>query len=322
MLKKIYLNTYRLTAFGFLATLTTVIISFLILMIFFQINSSWIAPTVLSKDSDKMLTFASALTQATQNLETLKITEQDAQNRMTLAQSSVVKLKDLVSKLESNSNQIGKYSKVKHSDLNSTSQISSDLMKSQSDAQKALDAGVITNVEAAQFRSNTQNFHNSIADGNIGLNVADINANAGLVQAITQLQQAEVDVISHLSEYNSAHSLKIAAQKQLDDLKATTYYQVYTSGNNANLAFLPYENFDNVHVNDNVYSCALLVAWCSKVGTIDSIKNDEQTTEFPIYNVRFSRTMRGVFVTMKIDPDKIYIMRNKLLFVGYRPLLF
>ena len=320
MLKKFYLNSYRLMGFGFLSTISATILIFFMMMIFFLVNHSWVAPTILSNTSDKMLTFTSALTQSEQNVATLKITADEARQRMLLAQGTAAKMNNLVNKLQSSGSAIDHFTNVKNGDMVDTSKISNDLSRSNQYTQKALDVGIITAAEAAALRANTQNFHNSIADGNIGMHVATINANTGLVQAVTQQQQAALDVTTHEAEYKSATTLLTAAQKQLNDLHNTAYYNAYKSGGTANLAFLPYENADSVHVGDAVYDCYFVVAVCHKVGTISRIMNDEQLVEFPIFNVRFSRTMRGVFTTLTIDKGEEPSMHDKLMFVGGKPL--
>ncbi len=117
-----------------------------------------------------------------------------------------------------------------------------------------------------------------------------------------------------------AEKVLSSATTQLKRLKDSSYYRAM-EGNGANLAFVPYENRENVKAGSPVYRCRLLVLFCRRIGTVKEVLNDEQTVEFPIFNVRFSRTMRGTFAVLDIAPDEQDAMRDKLFFVNSKPLL-
>ena len=52
---------------------------------------------------------------------------------------------------------------------------------------------------------------------------------------------------------------------------------------------------------------------------IRKIYDDEQSVDFPIFNVRFSGVMRGIFVD--VNPTDDLAMRSSILFYGRKPLL-
>jgi len=83
----------------------------------------------------------------------------------------------------------------------------------------------------------------------------------------------------------------------------------------ANVAFVPYSNLDNVSVGSGVYSCALEMLFCSEVGKVTEILPGEVSFKHP----HREKVVRGQMVS--IDLDDADSARDDVLFVGGRPLL-
>jgi hypothetical protein len=316
-LRKVYLSVYRLLGFVMLFGIASAIFVFLSLMTFFMFNSTWAAPTVLSSTSDRMLQFAGGFQTADQNLETLLVAEAQAERDEVFAEDNLKHLVDLGQRFAGYKGRIDSLSQVKNRQFIQ----SYDLLKKLDNliviTQQSLKSGLITNDEATQTITAIQQFHNGTTDSNMALNTLHISNEAQIVQLIGQIEQAVNDVATKKDMLAaSRHSLKVASEI-VSTLKQSAYYDAFMR-HGSNLAFIPYDNIKSAKVGAPVYSCLLTVVLCSKVGTVHIIYKDEQMVDFPIFNVRFSRTVRGVLMDLSVTDQTA--MGGKILFVGSKPL--
>jgi hypothetical protein len=131
-------------------------------------------------------------------------------------------------------------------------------------------------------------------------------------------------VLQNASDLRTAEDAGLAAKRQLDianaaleTLNKTAYMAAMRNG--ANLAFIPYENHKIAVTGEPVFDCLLTIAICHQVGTIRQIHNDEQMLDFPLFNVKLARTVRGFMVELDVTDKSA--MSSSILFVG-KPLLF
>ncbi len=80
------------------------------------------------------------------------------------------------------------------------------------------------------------------------------------------------------------------------------------------IAFVPYDNLDNVDRGDVIYGCHLHLVGCTKVGTIKGVLDGEVAAKHPLDN----RDVRGLMV--EIDVEDSEWARDATLFSGRRPL--
>lgn len=319
LIRKFYLQMYRLLGFSFLVGISGTIVVFFLLMLFFFFNASWIAPTILSPTSDRMLQFAAAFQQVGQNIETLKVAQWQAQRDVTFAKNASIQLHALSLSLNAYSATTTSVGGMKAGDIKSSYALATELDRVKDQTQKNVKAGLITNLDATQTLAAVQSFHNTATDADLALSQLRINVQAQSVQLAGQVAQSDNDILTKQETLVAATKSLQAATGEYNTLLETSYYRAYTQ-HGADLAFIPYDNLPAAKVGAPVYDCYLLVAACHQVGTIAKIYKDEQIVDFPIFNVRFSRTVRGVFVDM--DITKPESMKSLLVFVGHKPLLF
>ena len=320
-MKRVYLTVYRSLGFTFLTGITLAILFFFTMMLFFAANSSWVAPTHLSPTSDKMLTFNNAYQQALQNVSTVEQAAAVAQRNLQFAQQRLGQYSHLGGTLSHNLGNLQSLTATKSRDLQASRAIDANLMRNQGEIDRALGAGLISVSEAAEQRAAVQNFHNSLTDSSVSVNSAMFGGASGVTQVAMQVGQAQADIANYQSQFDSSQQLLRPAQENLRRLQRSAYFNAYRN-NGADYAFIPYENLDKAQVGQPVYACLLMVIVCHKVGKIDAVYSDEQQVEFPIFNVKFSRTMRGTIVGLTMDPENRNEMGSKLFFVGTKPLLF
>jgi len=316
-LKKLYLTAYRAVGFGVLAAGLATMVSWGILMLFFMFSTSWVAPTVLSPTSDKMLQFNTGYQSAVQNLETLKVTMRQAERDLEYARANARTLhgakKDLVTSIDG----VAKVNENKVTDLHATSILIQKLQEIEKQNLESRQRGLITNEEAIQAAAQVQSLVNANTD-----NAISFFSNHGLVltqaiQLAQQIAQADNDVKTKEDTLQAAQLTERMAENVVSTLEATAYAHAQRGG--ANLAFLPYDNIKIAKIGAPVYDCYLMIIACHRVGTIKHIYHDEQLVDFPLFNVRLSRTVRGIFVDMDMTHPEY--MGSTVMFIG-KPLLF
>lgn len=320
-MKRVYLSAYRFFGFSFLFGISVTILGFFFLMLFFFANNSWIAPTILSPTSDRMLTFANAYQQAIQNVEALRGKKHAAQIEYFTALSTNRGYAALRFGLGKGHHTLLGLEGQKQDDLRRSAQLSRELRSNQEQIDRSLKAGLITSAEAARELATAQSFQNSLTDNKLSMTTASLGEQSARTQAAVNTEQSAALIAIKAKELELAEKVLASAETQLTRLRASSYYRAM-AGNGANLAFVPYENRDKVNVGDPVFTCHLLLIACRKIGTVREILNDEQSVEFPIFNVRFSRSMRGTFAVLDIAPSEQDSMKDKLFFVNSKPLLF
>jgi hypothetical protein len=343
--KKIYLSVYRTVGMAMLITMTVSLIGYGALLMFFMANASWIAPTVMTSTSDKMLQFKSGYLTATQNLNTIQIALATARGQVDLLERRKTMIDAALADLEKTRTQeIGAASTFilqtkpivgqKQIDVQMSSQLSKETSIITRDADANLRAKLITQAEYISIMTGTQSFSNQSTNGALDLatskarideetrKVQALNGKAGAMSVVAfamsarelkqqwlEADQAKViaqDTVNRLLEQESL------ALQTVANLKNTAYMAAAVAG--ANLAFVPYENADAVRVGASVYDCTLKVVWCHQVGSIRTVYTDEHTVSYPVFNVKLTREVRGVMIDLDvIDPEA---MKNLILFIG------
>ena len=336
--RSIYLTTYRTIGLGVLASITLVLFFYGFLMLFFMQNDNWVAPTILSQTSDKMLQFQSALLSQEQIKHTIEVQKFTAERQLETYRhqlESLIAFKDkLDTTVHNEARTAQRFAQLKCATATQNDQLIVDLTGAVGDIQKSRDKGLITKTEATQTLVALSQFQTASNDNALTANALSRQARtlSGKDESVDALgairQQVELNTLISTAKDNVAIAEKTVDETQkalgeantvLDVLQNTAYMQALTN-NGANLAFLPYDNIKKAKQGDPIYDCHLLILDCYQVGTIDRVYNDEQVVEFPIFNVRFSRTVRGTLISMNItNPES---MHTQILFFGHKPFLF
>lgn len=314
--KKSYLYIYRSLGFAFLGGTLFTLAFYAFLMVFFFFNSTWIAPTVLSPTSDKMLTFSAGYQHSMQNFATLQATESQAVRDKELAQATNVILKNLIDKVVIYDFRTTTLASNKQKNISESTKLLNSLTDTRKTTEASLKAGLITSDEATKILTTIQQFKNSVTDSSISLGTTNITLETQIMQLRQQLAQSENDEKSKEDALKAIRLSLAIAREELIRLKDTPYYKAIRNG--ANLAFVPYENIDSIKIGASIYDCLAMIVICRKVGTVSTIYKDEQIIDFPLFNIRFSRTVRGILVDMDIHVPSS--MSSTIMFAGSKPL--
>jgi len=97
-------------------------------------------------------------------------------------------------------------------------------------------------------------------------------------------------------------------------LKSSPYLRA--AAHEITIAFVPYDNVENVSSGVPVYGCLVGFLWCEKVGSVTGVLDGEARGRHPIRSVE----LRGQLVTL--DVDGAAWSRRAILYAGKKPLLF
>lgn len=337
-LRKIYLSIYQSLGFIFLISIISTIVIFFGLMIFFLINSNWIAPTILSLTSDKMLHFQASLLSQTQSINTIEIQGLTAKRQL----NTFIRQRDDMLRYEKQltqaiNHEIGidqHFATAKQLNVNQNKELALNLERIAADVLKSKSVGLLTTAEATQTLVSIQQFKSQNVDLEFMANKfrrqkATLIGSPKSIDSLSAIrQQIDLKTLINTLDDNiviqkeTLKKTKIAlkqANEVMKTLSNTAYMQAFHH-KGSNLAFLPYENDKHIKLKDPVFNCYLFAIFCYKVGTISKIYNDEQLIDFPIFNIRFTKVVRGTLIDMDIyDQSAMY---SKVLFFGKKPLLF
>ncbi|MEZ5870791.1 MAG: hypothetical protein R3D32_02890 [Nitratireductor sp.] len=109
-----------------------------------------------------------------------------------------------------------------------------------------------------------------------------------------------------------ADSLKVL-NESIASLQATPLIKAVKEP--VTVLFVPYDNLGSFEEGKPLYSCAAMVFWCSKIGTIGSAVPGEISTTHPF----FGKPMRGQFIEAKLTDEKAAL---KEILHASRPLFF
>lgn len=319
ILKPFYLFTYRSLALLLLSTALIFIVGWGFVILFFMFNTTWVAPTVLTQTSDHMLQFSSGLEQAIQTAELDKVAVHQSERDLQYAIDNVKMLQQIQEHLMKYSKQSDSTTGEKNHQLSKSQELATEL---DSIKQKALDsrkAGLIDNVTLAQMSTFIQEFENTLTDSRQQLSTLGMNTEAQTLQVVEQLRLAQNDVHTKQEMVLASRTALNVAERTLASLQSSVYYSAFMNDKSSNLAFMAYGNIRKARVGAPVYDCLLQMVICHQVGTIRHVYKDEQIFDFPLFNVKLSRTERGFFVDM--DMTNSDAMRNTVLFID-KPLWF
>lgn len=317
--QRFLLRSYQIIGGAILCGIILILVSVGFMLVFFEFNSNWIAPTYLSPTSKDMLTFVAGYQQAEQNLAQLEVVKAQAQRDYQVAQASYQNLQRLDYQTQTYLRVLRSQTSIKTKQLKSEQQLAQQMTSTRSAVLQNQKAGLIDSADALSELAQIQQFQTSAFNDGVTWSTATLQADNGKVQLVDSLLQAKDDLQTKRQMYRAAvDSLTIA--KQAMALLQNSVYMNALRNHGEDLMFVPYSNLSNIAINSPIYDCYWEIVFCRKVGVITHVYRDEDMIDFPVFNVRFSRTVRGVFVSAHMTDSKA--MRDSILFTNSKPLFF
>jgi hypothetical protein len=338
LLNKPVVFLYRAFAIVSLYAVLAGVLMYALLMAFYAVNNSWIAPVIFSPYDKESLELTQKLVASTQTLDDLKLDVERLQTSLAEMRRHKAQLETLEPELAAaiarershyiaSGPEISATWREKREANLRTMTIDRQTAQIERRLDQELAAGLITKSDAAIWKSQLNQTHVNFIDSRLGeillkddivqrntsgtKMLAVLDKQAELVSQIAQLDIA-IGVAKKQSKTESTQIERLT--KAIATATETPYYLTMT-GAHVPLALVPYDNQSDLAVGAPLYDCYLNMIACRKVGTVKKVFTGEQHGTHPI----FRTDLRGFLIQLDLqNPDAA---KSKVLFVNRKPLL-
>jgi hypothetical protein len=337
---KVVIALYRVFAITVLYLVLAGIVSYAFVMGFYAVNSSWVAPIILSAVDEKSLDFREKLVSSQQTTEDLKVDSKKLESglgEMKRHRAALLALEPglqeaIVRQRTHNRTagpQLAALDQQKQADNLKTQRVLAQLKQVESNINKDLAAGLITQGDAATQLAALNQVGGAYTDSKIaeilltdsvldktttGTNSLDVLVK----QAELRSEVAQLDVAINVAEKQlQEESQQIDRLRQaIQTAKQSPYYLIASGEKTSYFAFVPYNNQASAVAGSPIYDCYLNMVACHRVGTVKRIFAGEETAIHPIFKTQ----IRGFLVQMNLDHAEP--AKSKTVFLGRKPVLF
>jgi hypothetical protein len=337
-LGKFVLLLYRLAGIGVLYSVLVLIAGYTVVIGFYAVNSGWIAPFIVTPTTDKILDMTTKLVTSQEVLGSLIVDRDRLEGSLGDLRKTKAQLDQLdrnfrtaivVQKVDDaqDSPELTALRQKKVQDNANTDKVVTGISEVEASIDKDYAAGLITKADAALAKTQLQATYNMATNGKIEEVLLRDNERQKqpnhTVVLDTLAKQAELEgnlfqinmQISSGEEQLAQDKIQIATLQGAITTAQDSPYFLATKAD-VRFAFVPYDNASGVKVDVPVYGCWLNMVICHKVGTIKHIFKDEEKITHPI----FKTDVRGFVVQLDLWDREA--AKDKVLFLGHRPLLF
>jgi len=337
---KLILTLYRVFAIAVLYLVLIGILAYAWVMGFYAVNSSWAAPVILSAVDEKSLDFREKLVTSQQTIEDLKVDTNKLNSGVAEMKKHRAALLALEPQLqtaiarEQTHNltagpELATLDRQKLADNQKTQTVLSQLNQVESNINKDLASGLITQGDAATQLAALNQVKGAYTDSKIAevlltdsvldkTTTGTSSLNVLVKQAELRSEVAQLDVAINVAEKQLQEE-----SRQIDRLreaigtaKQNPYYLNAAGGQTLYFAFVPYDNQAHAVAGSSVYDCYLNMIACRKVGTVKQIFPGEEQAIHPIFKTQ----IRGFLIQMNLDHADS--AKSKTVFLGSKPVLF
>jgi hypothetical protein len=341
-MQRLIVSTYRLLGFGILSIIVVVLIGYIATSAFYFVSSSWIQPMVVSPTDERVLQLKSELAEQAsvrdkiavdlQHTDRFIAAQQDFQTEFVKAvQADLAERKSSLGRVAQLARQYrGERSRIRSSNDDfarmSKEEISREykagLVNRDGLLNGAYQQGQIanSNLSLAERQAEFENRAASLEKESAALEgVLSKKANAGVLSY--EVLKIKRDYDTSRLETAKATEERKALQDSLERhdaiLKSIRQSpQLRAADRKADVAFVPYSNFDGLKVGTPVYACAIEMLICHEAGKVQAILPGEVTSKHP----NREKQLRGQMVELALDDADA--AEENVLFVGRKPLLF
>jgi len=337
---RLVITLYRVFAITVLYLVLTGILAYAFVMGFYAVNSSWAAPIILSAADEKSLDFRQKLVTSQQTIEDLKVDTKRLESGLAEMKKHRAALLALEPELQeaivrerthnrTTGPELVALDQQKQADNLKTQRVLAQLKEVESNINKDLAAGLITQGDAATQLAALNQAGGAYTDSKIaeilltdsvldktttGTNSLDVLVK----QAELQSEVAQLDVAINVAEKQlQEESRQIDRLRQaIQTAKQSPYYLNASGEKTLYFAFVPYDNQASAAAGSPIYDCYLNMVACRKVGTLKQIFAGEEAAIHPIFKTQ----IRGFLIQMNLDHAES--AKSKTVFLGRKPVVF
>lgn len=337
---KLVIALYRVFAIAVLYLVLLGIVVYAFVMGFYAVSTSWAAPVILSAADEKSLDFREKLVTSQQTIEDLKVDSRKLDSGLDEMKKHRAALLALEPQLQSAITreqahnrtagpELSTLDKQKLADNASTQKVLAQLKQVESNINKDLTAGLITQGDAATQMAALNQAKDAYTDSQIAEilltdSVLDKNTvgigslNVLVKQAELRSEVAQLDIAINVAE-KQLHEETQQISRLHDAIvtaKQSPYYLNAAGGQTLYFAFVPYDDQADAVAGRPIYDCYLNMILCRKAGTVKQIFPGEEQLLHPIFKTQ----IRGFLIQMNLDHADS--AKSKTVFLGGKPLLF
>jgi hypothetical protein len=332
--------TYRAIAVVTLYAILVLVGSYAFVQVFFALNTSWVAPFIVTPTNDKILDLTEKLVSSQQTLTVLVLDRdrlRDSLGDLKKSKNSLdlldckfqraLRLQDTANTVDAP--ELRQLNIQKHQDMAATLNVLDEDREIETKINKDLRAGLITKGDAAVAKTQLRETRNTYTDGKVaevllrdsvrqktpdyGSTVDALSKEAELKSSIIQLA---IQITAGEEQLRSDETQILQLRAAIATAQSSPYF--LATKHDVKFAFVPYENQAKIFEGGAVYSCYLSMVICHKVGTVQQIFADEEKVNSPF--PFFKSELRGSLI--QLDLTETEAAKEKVLFVGRKPLLF
>lgn len=336
-LNAVLLATYRTLGMVVLYAVLAGVIAYIGMTGFYAMNSTWVAPFIITPTNDKILDMTGKLVESQQTLNALVVDRDRLQGSMADMERTKAELESLDSEFRraiviqqtgnrADAPDIAVLDAQKRSDNEETNRTLAQMHEAEAKINADLNAGLITSGDAAVLRVQLRATKNTFTDGKISeVLLRDVLRSKGPMYTTTAdtlakeaelkstLTQLDVQIWSGMEQLKTDKSQIAVLEKAVSVAQRSPYY-LATKGN-VNFAFAEYGT-NHVKEGRPVFGCFLNMIICHQVGTVERVFTDEESAVHPVFHTN----IRGVLIQLNLnDPEAA---KDTVLFLGRKPLLF
>jgi len=341
-LQKLVVSSYRLLGFGILSLIVFVLVGYIGTSVFYYMNHTWVTPTILSANDDKVVGLQSQLAHQMNEREKLAgeieqadraiIAEQSFQLQFAKAvkfdaqgrRNALAKVQQLAAVAAATRNQIrstnGTYAAQTAATMDKDYKlglINRDSMMQGKYQQAQISSANLSlaerqadfDVRAAELSAQTQSLDAILSDKS---------QTAALSYDVLKIaRDYETSKLALAKETGNRDRLKQALKRQdqiIAGVTSSAYMRAMADG--ATVALVPYGNLKNVEPGTSLYACRVAMLFCREVGTVKDVLPGEVNVKEP----NRDSVVRGRMISMQMSEPEA--AQDEVLFVGGKPLWF
>jgi hypothetical protein len=335
-------GTYRLIGFGILSLIVFVLIGYIGTSVFYFVSESWIQPMVVSPTDEKVLQLKSELAEQSSVRDKVAVDLNHTDRFIAAQQAFQAEFVNAVkADLAERKSSLGRVSALAKQYRGERSRIRSSndayAQMSKEEMSKEYDARLIKRddlLNGAYQLGQIANSNLSLAERQAEFEnrAAALSKESAALESILSKKQSagtlSYDVLKIKRDYDTSRLESERATEERKALQASLERhdailnsirqspQLRAADQKADVAFVPYSNFEGVKAGTPVYACAFEMVLCHEAGTVKAVLPGEVTYKHP----NREKMLRGQMIELALDDANA--AEESVLFVGRKPFLF
>lgn len=337
---KMLVTTYRALGFVVLSIIVVVLVAYIATAAFYFVSDSWIQPMVVSRSDEKVLALEAQVAEQETIRERIIADLAQADRNIELQQNFQSQFVEAVrADLEGRKAALTRVRKLAQGYEGTRKKIESSNAAYASESRRRLKkeyaAGMIdrsdmldgkfqlaqisgSNLSLAERQAEYETRAEELESEAAGLEelLDDQSGEQVLSYEVLQIKQdyekSRLEALKAIEDREALQSALVRQDEVLAGLRSSPYLRALHD--EAQVAFVPYDNLHNLGPGTGLYSCKLEMVFCHKVGRVIEVLPGEISFKHP----HREKVLRGQLVELDLDEDAA--AEKDVLFVGGRPL--